>query len=380
VVAVTLTVVSGPADLRIQKAGPETVVVGTTAAYSIVVTNEGPRPAQSVRVTDELPPGVVLVGAEPGGAWMSEGVLTWPDLPVLAAGASAGYQVTLGVEPGAQGMLTNRATVVSSTPDPDTVNNSSTFVTAVVESADVWIELSAPDSAEVGDEVTYALSVANAGPSSALNVRVEDQLPDGVTFSSAVPEPETVGEGTVAWPAVSELPAGAALTYALTAVVDSGTAGDLVNLASVAVSTPDPDLTNNSTRASTSVPAWADLGIVASGPALSLRRERIAYNAAVTNLGPQEAQDVTVTATLPAGTALVSATGEYSVAEGVVTWQLGTMTAGATASLDLSLSVDNTVPFGTRLVLVMQVSSAMGDPDSTNNRSQVSTLLLAFED
>jgi hypothetical protein len=99
----------------------------------------------------------------------------------------------------------------------------------------------------------------------------------------------------------------------------------------------------------------------------------------VTNLGPQEADSVIVTATLPSGTTLDSATGVFSITGGVVTWPLGTLPADATVSLGLSLSADATAPFGTRLVLVMQVSSAAPDPDPTNNRSEVSTRLVVHE-
>src|SRR5262249_29642252 len=58
-------------------------------------------------------------------------------------------------------------------------------------SADLSIMKTAPSTASAGDQLTYTLNVANAGPAAATDVTVIDQLPASVTFVSA-----TTGKGS----------------------------------------------------------------------------------------------------------------------------------------------------------------------------------------
>jgi uncharacterized repeat protein (TIGR01451 family) len=107
-------------------------------------------------------------------------------------GAGAAYDVNIlivaGVGPSALPGISNAATVSSSTPDPTSSNNQASADTAVVTSADLQVtESDAPDPVPVGDSITYALTVHNAGPSPAADVSVSDSIPGGLTLVSATP-------------------------------------------------------------------------------------------------------------------------------------------------------------------------------------------------
>src|SRR3989442_903378 len=103
--------------------------------------------------------------------------------------------------------------------------------------------------------MTYTLTVSNAGPSTAAApISVTDSLPPGVTFQGAS-GPGWTCSGTntgVTCTQASTLPPGAAppITNLDTAPNEGGT---IANPASVGSSTSDPNSSNNTATASTTV-------------------------------------------------------------------------------------------------------------------------------
>ena len=116
------SVITGLADLSITKiCNPGTAAPGAVVTCSVTVANAGPTTAQSVTVTDDLPPGVTLVGTPSGGGFTCGGGDPFTcTLPSLGAGASATFTASLRVPvsatPGSS--FVNTATVTSATPDP----------------------------------------------------------------------------------------------------------------------------------------------------------------------------------------------------------------------------------------------------------------------
>ena len=99
------------------------------------------------------------------------------------------------------------------------------------------------------------------------------------------------------------------------------------------------------------------------------------YRAIVTNHGPDEATDVTVTGTLPAGVTYDVAFSDPRCSEtgGIVTCALGSIAAGAQASVDAGAVVDPTLPAWTNLYYQVEAGAAQQDPDMGNNASTVRT-------
>ncbi len=82
-------------------------------------------------------------------------------------------------------VLTNNATVASSTQDPVSANNAAAPVnTTVTNNAALALTKTAPATACAGDNLTYNISVTNSGISSALNVAVNDIIPSNTSFFS----------------------------------------------------------------------------------------------------------------------------------------------------------------------------------------------------
>jgi uncharacterized repeat protein (TIGR01451 family) len=122
------------ADLSVTKTdSPDPVTTGNDLTYTVTVTNNGPDPATSVIVTDNLPAETTFVSCSSTGGGVCGGsdnnrTVTFALLP---SGASETItfvaNVNCSVADGT--VISNTATVSSSTPDPDPNNNSSTATT-----------------------------------------------------------------------------------------------------------------------------------------------------------------------------------------------------------------------------------------------------------
>ena len=158
--------------------------------------------------------------------------------------------------PSAIGSRTARLDIPSDAPSsPDHVSLSGTGT----QSADLAISKGAsPNPVKTGALLTYAISVFNAGPTTASGVTVSDPLPSGTKFSSY-----SAGPGSCVSPAVgatgtvtcflTSLASGS--TWTITVVVKVAAAGGstLSNTATVTSSVFDPNSSNNSATVTTKV-------------------------------------------------------------------------------------------------------------------------------
>src|SRR5207253_8193968 len=117
-------------------------------------------------------------------------------------------------------------------------NTASATVTLVPVSADLSIGIS-PASGKIGDNVSYTITVSNAGPGPADGVAVTDFLPAGVTLVSAVPSQGSVGTaGSTLTANLGTLGVGASATVVVT--FSTTKPGTYSTSAGVAAATPDP--------------------------------------------------------------------------------------------------------------------------------------------
>jgi len=393
------TTIATQADLSVTKTdSPDPVFTGENITYTLTVSNNGPSDAQDVTLTDTVPANTTFAGfssISQGIAIFQTGVVT-ASFGTIAAGASATLVFVVTVNAGTTDgtIISNTADVSSTTTDPDALNNSVTQETTVSAVDLVVTKDDAPDPVIAGTDLTFTITVTNAAvATTAENVLFSDVLPTGTTFVSLTAPagwtpstPAVGGTGTVT--ATNPLfAAGATAVFTLVVRVGSDVAdgATLSNTADVTNDIVDSNLTNNSDTESTDVIARADLSVAkADDPDPVRAGENITYTLTVTNSGPSDAQDVTLTDTVPANTTFagfVNITQGIAVfSAGVVTADFGTITAGASATLVFVVTVSAATPDGTLISNTADVTATTTDPDLLDNSITQTTAVNAEAD
>jgi len=373
-VGADVTAVAGTVDLALTKSGPASASAGARITYTLRVEHvDGPATATGVVVTDVLPSALTYVSATGGGAYdATDRTVTWT-LDPIAPGESRTVQLTADIGSSFTGDISNTARVSTSTRDGDPDNDASTVVTSVSLVADVAVDKSGPATASPGSTIAYSIAVDHVGGTSdATGVVVTDALPAGLTFVSASGGGTwDAGSRTVTW-SLGTLAVGSRASLSLSAGVPDGATGTVVNHVSVTSTSSDPVPGNNTSSVSTEIPHVADLALTKSAPAVDTAGSRMVYNLTVRNVdGPDDAQDVVVTDPLPTGVTFVSATGGGTASGGVVTWNLGGLAVGASASVSVTVAIDSDrfVP----VTNTASVSAASVDPEPGNNTASATT-------
>jgi uncharacterized repeat protein (TIGR01451 family) len=175
-------------------------VAGGSVTWEIVVTNVGPADAVDALLLDALPESVTLEGLSgpDGTACDVVDALVLCDLGTMPVGSSLTFEVVGVVDPDWRGELENVVVVASATDDPDESDNLAVAGSDVVGGAALSVtKTAATDSVPQGGNVLYTITVAASGTSTARDVVVAEDLPDGARVLDANPEAGTYRDG--AW-------------------------------------------------------------------------------------------------------------------------------------------------------------------------------------
>ena len=132
---VTLTVLRQlSADLRLTaEAGPSPASPGTTIAYTVTLTNQGPDSAHSPTVTFGTPVGTTYESVKSSEGWTCSKPSSSSNVQCttgsMASGATAVFIFRFKVNTGATGTIIGSPSVSSKTNDPASANNSITITT-----------------------------------------------------------------------------------------------------------------------------------------------------------------------------------------------------------------------------------------------------------
>jgi uncharacterized repeat protein (TIGR01451 family) len=170
----------------------------------------------------------------------------------------------------------------------------------------------------VGDTITFPITLTNSGPATANGVIVTDPLPAGLTFVSSTASQGTYNSTTGVW-TVGTLTNGATVTLQIQATVVSPSTS--TNTAVITASDQTDPVPVNNTATATVTPQQANLAVTKTvNNATPNVGSTITFTITLTNVGPVTATNVIASDLLPAGLTFVSATpsqGSYTAGTGV---------------------------------------------------------------
>ncbi|MBL8776714.1 MAG: DUF11 domain-containing protein [Acidimicrobiales bacterium] len=367
-------------DLTITKDDGQTVASpGEALTYEVVVDNVGGQNATGVVVTDTLPAGVSFDSASDGGT-ESAGVVTWPAFDLAVGADPVTFTVTVIVDdPITAVSLLNTATVADDGTnglDPTPDDNTALDVDGSVPDLRV-VKDDGTQTRTPGESYDYTVTVHNDGGVDATGVTLTDTLPAELTFEGATDggahDGAPVG-GEVVWDLGTIAPGDARTVSVSVQVVEplpNGTT-QVVNRASAVddgANGPDPTPANNSDTDTDTVDGTVDVGVVKDdGTQTRTPGEEYTYSLAVTNDGDENAIDVALADTLPAGLSFVRASDGGTEDAGVVSWPLFDLDGnGGTTTRTVTVTVDDPLAAGIDLVENTTEVTAPADANPDND-------------
>ncbi|HKR67151.1 MAG TPA: hypothetical protein VJZ00_25725 [Thermoanaerobaculia bacterium] len=385
------TVVVSTADVSVTKTGSTSVNAAADATYTITVTNAGPDTALDMTLTDNLPVGTTFVSFNqdtgPAGscglpAVGTNGTITctWTTFPSVTSA-----QFTLVINSASSTSISNTATVATSSADPDTSNNSDTENTTVTQIADLSVTKTGPATGTAGTNITYPISIANAGPSTATSVSLTDTLPVNTTFVSVNQNTGPVfncSGGPVVTCTIASLAPASTATFTVVAHINASApnGSTLTNAVHIGSATMDTSSGNDDSSVNTTVTTSADLSVVKSGPTNATAGTDITYTISIANAGSSDAATVSLTDALPGFESFVSVTQNSGptfncTGAQTTTCTIASFANGASATFTLVGHIASATPNGTTLSNTANLTTATTDNNTSNNSSTVNTIV-----
>ena len=358
--------------------GSATYTPGTTSAYTVTVTNNGPNTATSVNILNNAPTGTSITSWSCAGA-SCPAASGSGNINQTAASLNVGgtlvYTVNVAVPASQAGNIVNSVTVSNNNVDPISSNDTASDTNTQLSSADIAVVLDDGSATYTpGTTVQYSLTVSNAGPSDASSVSVTDTAPAGTSIAAwsctGASCPVANGTGNLN-ETIAVLASGASVIYTVDVAVPSGFTANLVNTASANAAQADQVASNNTATDIDSQSSSADIAVMNSdGSAAYLAGTTVVYNMTVSNNGPSDASNVAVSNPAPAGTTISSwgcsgascpnAAGVGSIYETALL-----LVAGDSVSYMVNVSVP--FSFVGSLVNIATASATEFDPVSAND-------------
>lgn len=299
--------------------------VGAESTYILRVTALAN--ITDVNISETIPEGLEPVSTTPE-ATRDGRTLRWAALPSMSAG-----------------QIEEKTIVVKSTREGQFLTTSKVCIDPVVilplraGTPRLALTKTGPATVELGDQFAYNITVTNNGTADANDVVIIDNLPPGLSSSSAT----TIPVGTLA--------VGQSRTVSIP--VTAANPGEYVNNASA---TAGNAATVSTTAAPTKI-VTSRIQVEKTGPDRIFVYRDATYNITVTNVGDVALENITVTDNLPKNVTLVSASGNPSnQSKDRVVWTIPGLAPGQ--SLTDSVTITSNQPQTTTNSVTARASNA----------------------
>jgi len=347
---------------------------GENIVYTITVFNDGPSAATSVSLIDNLPIGVTYDSHATSNGTFNSGSGEWT-IGNIADQATVTLTINAIVAAGTSGqtIVNYTATATGDQSDPTTDGDDLSATINVVDASDIVLTKVVDNpTPNIGDTVTYTITVTNNGDAIVTSLVVADMLPAGLTYGLVTPSNGVWTAGN--WN-IGTLAVGVTETLTLEANVGLDQGGNtLVNTISNTQDQTDSNATLDDLEESITVTS-ADLVTTktVSGPSPN-EGDTITYTINVFNDGPSAATSVSLIDNLPIGVTYDShATSNGTFNSGSGEWTIGNIADQATVTLNITATVD----VGTSgQTIVNYTATATGDQaDPTTDGDDLSAMI-----
>ncbi|MGD0988576.1 MAG: C25 family cysteine peptidase [Candidatus Sulfotelmatobacter sp.] len=391
----TTTTVLPVCDLAVTNSvSPSFATDAQNLVYTQVVTNTGPSNCASATLTEAIPTNTTLVlpfNSPAGWTCTTTGSISCTN-PTIAPGASSTFSVTVlvGASVASGTLITDTATLATTTHDSNLLNNSASVTVGVASAtqADLSVTSSAsPNPVAAGSNITYTQTATNAGPAAASTVTFSETLPANTTAQSLT--------GSAGWTCnfpptltctIGSLAANSPANFTFIVTVNAGVASGSTITQTDSISssvTGDPNNGNNSASTTVYVAPSADLSLTNTNTPVPVQAGgTITYAQVVKNNGPSTATGVSLTETTPGNTTFSSITTPAG-------WSCTTPTSGGTGTINCTnasfatgsssftivLNVPTGTPAGTAINNTATVTSPTSDPNLANNTATATNVV-----
>ena len=328
---------------------------GVPLTYTITYGNIGSSSPSNVVLRVAVPEGSDFSSASEGGI-ENAGVVTW-DVGVVGVGA--GGQVRMTVTPDAA-LPSGSVLIAEAEIDPGAPSDvvRSAAQTPVASNAPLHVRYAASQTAvNRGERLIYKLTASNSGPVDVTDIEVRMLRPQHLDFSTSA------SEGFVCFSP------GSLCTWTIDALAP-GASREIFFYASVGNQAPSGDVlrsvllarSNGSAQVSAALDAQVDptpllrLSLAPdNGPAV--HGEPFTYTLTYGNVGSTVPTDVVLRMALPLGTDFVHASDGGMLRADTVTWNVGTVGAGAGGQVRLTVRPNASYPEGRLLSARAEIDS-----------------------
>ena len=371
----TVNITIGTSDMQIwvyDMNGQTDWDYGSSPEYTVELYNNGPDDATNVTVTITLPAGLTLNGYNPRCAGstvtINGNTITWT-IPYI--GNQGSTLMDLLAKLTATGTVTLSANVTQNQNDPDNTTNTGSWDMYVAPASDIQVKQTVNNTTpHTGDTITYTITITNNGPNNATNIKINTQTTGLTNINPNIPAGTTYTNGIWTIPTLNN---GTSITLTLTGTVTN------INTQNTATFNPntanqyDWDRTNN---AQTLKPNYTNIGTSdmqiwvydMNGQTDWDYGSSPEYTVELYNNGPDDATNVTVTITLPAGLTLNGynprcAGSTVTINGNTIIWTIPYIGNQGSTLMDLLAKLTAT---GT-VTLSANVTQNQNDPDNTSN-------------